>query len=129
MTHVGLGMPVATQEKINPNNVSSVDDLVSTIIQFENPVPRSVSVPKVSSASKVPVLSPSTFSSLCPRSLCPYCKSKGFERFHRESDCFTKFKDDRDKSKMLFPRTPKNSAINTFDVSALQEAIDTEAKN
>ncbi len=129
MSHVVLGLPTAIQEKINPNDVSTVDDLVSTIIQFEKPIIRSVGDSKSLSVPKLPVQYSNAFSSLRPRSICTYCKSKGFERFHRESDCFSKFKDSRDKSNIPHPRASKDSAINTLDLSALQEEINAESKN
>ena len=129
MSHVVLGLPTAIQDKINPNDVSTVDDLVSIIIQFEKPIIRSVGDPKTLSATKPPVSNPNAFSSLRPRSVCAYCKSKGFERFHRESDCFSKFKDGRDKSSFPRSHAAKDSAINTFDLSALEEEINAESKN
>ena len=127
MSLIVLGLPSNLQEKINPNDVSTVDDLVSMIIQFEKPFVRK-STEKSSAPQANFFSSSSAFSSLRPRSSCSYCKSKGFERFHKEIDCFTKFKDQRDKVNATRPQQNIKS-IHNFDVASLQEAIDAESKN
>lgn len=134
MSHVVLGLPVHLQEKINPNDVPTIDDLVSTIIQFDKPFVQKLSESKSSahlpaSASSVP-FSSSAFSSLRSRAPCPYCRSKGFERFHKESDCFTKFKDQRNKINVFrSTHNVKPPAIHNLDLSSLEEAIISESKN
>lgn len=129
MSHIVLGLPTTIQDKINPNDVATVDDLVSTIIQFEKPVTRTIGDTKTSSTTKATSSSFNAFASLRPRVLCAYCKSKGFERFHREMDCFTKFKDTRDKSYTPRSHGSKDPAINTFNLATLQEEINEESKN
>jgi hypothetical protein len=127
MSLVVLGLPPNIQEKINPKDVSSVDDLVSIILQFEKPPSRKISDTKSSNSS-----SSSAFSSLRPRSSCSYCKSKGFERFHREADCFTKFKDQRDQanaSRLNSNFKSKNPAVHNLDAPTLQDVAATESKN
>lgn len=130
MSHVVLGLPINLQDRINPNEVSKVDDLVSTIIQFEKPFVRKTSDQKSYASSPSLSSASSAFSSLRPRTPCPYCKSKGFERYHKEADCFTKFKDQRDKANSSrSSNNIKSAAIHSFDMSSLQEAISSESKN
>ena len=132
MSHVVLGLPQYLQVRINPLDVDEIDDLVGIISSFEKPFIRKIS------DSKNPTASSSAFNSLRPRNItspCLYCKFKGFERFHKESDCFTKFKDSRDKnngnnnSNNNVKSNSKFPAIHTFDTASLEEAISRVQKN
>lgn len=121
MAHLVIGLPQSIQDRIHPSEVDDLDDLVAIISSFEKP-------------SRKPTMSrlpPSTDdTSLRTRPLCSYCKSKGFERFHREQDCFTKFKDNRDKTNARASSSnSRPPAMHSFDVSSLNEVIANVQKN
>jgi hypothetical protein len=137
MNHVVLGLPQNVQDRINPTEVKDLNTLVSTIIQLEKPFVRKSNFNSNNSSSgnsSSNNFSAPAYSSLRRRTLCGYCKSKGFERFHPEADCFTKFKDQRDKTNVSRSNNNNNSnvkstSVHTFDMSSLEEAINKEVKN
>lgn len=124
--HIVLGLPNYLQNRIDLHEVSNVGRLSSVLNSFSVTPSRSsssFSQNRNSSNSN----SSSVFSSLRPRTPCPYCRSKGFERFHFEKDCFTKFRDNRSKNTKSTNNAPK--AINSFDVSELENEISELQKN
>lgn len=130
MSHLVLGLPAVIQDRINPSEVDELDDLVAIISSFEKPYSRKPTGSRSPSSDAAPSSGSSAFASLRPRTLCPYCKSKGFERFHRENDCFTKFKDNRDKGNVkTSSSSSKLPAIHSFDTSSLNEVISNVQKN
>jgi len=60
MSHVVLGLPGSIQDRLNPSDVSTVDDLVSVIIQFKKPFVRISNDLKSSSSSSNVQLSSAT---------------------------------------------------------------------
>jgi hypothetical protein len=118
-----LGLPFTIQEKIDPSEISSVSELLRKLNSFERP--RSIS-----NSDKLPLLSmPSAFSSLKPRTPCPYCSKKGFQRFHSESNCRTKAYDLENKKPSVFSntsnvrKTPENRTINTVNASEANNLV------
>lgn len=145
IAHVMWGLPAHVQEKICPTDVDDVDELVAKVSNFEKRQARK-SVPNSSSnnnsnnsnarfstlhsSNSSSSSSPSAFNSL--RRYCGYCKTKGFERYHKETECFTKFLDgQRNKSSNANNVKPpaKAPALYSFDTSSLEDAINNIQKN
>jgi len=87
MALVVCGLPQQLRERIDKSEIPSIGKLVSKINSFDRPATRSItnSIPNSSTASNA-------FLSL-KRVPCPYCKKKGFERFHPEKECRIKVQD------------------------------------
>jgi hypothetical protein len=131
--HIVLGLPFAMQNRLNLSGIGTVGKLITTINSLAVTPPRSI----LNQSSSMHTTSPasSAFSSLCQKSHCSYCLKKGFERSHSEKDCFTKFKDNRDKNRnqnsnvKSFSPTNVEKAIHTFDLNKLEEEINEIQKN
>ena len=119
MAHLALGLPPHLQDRINYSENTTLGKLIAAINALDRPSIRSVS----SSTS-----STNAFSSLRPKTPCPYCKKKGFERYHYEKDCFNKFRENQRKN---FPTKTDNvtKAIHNLDIEELQDEVNTAQKN
>lgn len=113
MTHLALGLPRHLQDKINFSETSTMGKLLSQINAFDT---------SRSDSTRNSGLSPSS------KSFCPYCKKKGFERFHAEKDCLTKARDAK-------YRNSGNSnlnnvkAVHSFNIDDIKNEIDNIQKN
>lgn len=134
IAHVTLGLPAAYQDRINFTECTTLGKLLSTINSFDKPVSRFISNTPAASNS-----SPSNaFSSIRQRTLCPYCKKKGFERNHPEKDCLEKFRDNVRKNNSRSFNSNNNNvkaspspspSINSLDLQDLQQEVDNIQKN
>lgn len=123
MAHLILGLPNRLQERVNLAECNSLSKLLSTLNAFD--CPSRTILPNTLNASPS---STSAFSSLKPRTPCPYCKKKGFERMHFEKDCLVKARDLRQlKPNVNIQKETK--AIHSFDLTDLENEISNIQKN
>lgn len=122
--HLILGLPKEFQDRINFSEMTTLSKLLSVINSFDAMPKRVIS--NLSNSSNQSFKN-NAFSSLRPKLLCPYCKKRGFERFHSERDCFTKFRDQRNSNSPI-DRNP-GKAINALEVDDLLNEIREIQKN
>lgn len=127
MTVLALGLPRHLQDKINMSDVTTLGKMLSLINSFD-----SVRLPDDSSRP----LNSSPFNTPRSSTPCPYCKRKGYERFHFEKDCFTKARDYRNKnnnySNFSTNNNSKNNvtkAVHSFNLQDLKQEINDVQKN
>ncbi len=127
---VVLGLPFHLQDRLDKVEITSIGKLISKINSFDRPIPRTIS-------NNLSYSAISPFASL-QRTPCPYCKSKGYERFHAEKDCLTKARDSHfGRSNNNFQSNPnvkykqsEKKAINNVEVNNnLVNEILEESKN
>lgn len=114
--HIALGLLLNLQNQINFSEITCLDKLTSTINWFNILSMHSISNNLYNNTSLV---SSNAFSSFRAKSLCPYCKKQGFERFHFEKYCFTKFEDSQRKTS----NNNVTKAIHNLEIDDLQNEI------
>ncbi len=126
IAHLIIGLPPYLQERLSLADQSSLGKLISSIYALDCPITRKINPTPVRSNP-----SSSAFSSLRPKTPCPYCKKKGFDRFHLEKDCFTKFKDSRSDASQSKPNNSNSNVktVHNIDTKELQEEINEYQKN
>lgn len=126
IAHLALGLPRSLQDRINLAEITSLGKMLSTINSFN--VIHTSSLDSTRSNSGTSNYTTST-------TPCPYCKKKGYERFHYEKDCLTKSRDQRFKnnknqnSQSSNVNNNVNKAIHSLSLEELQHEINTEQKN
>ncbi|BET03189.1 Hypothetical protein NTJ_16007 [Nesidiocoris tenuis] len=130
ITQLALGLPRHLQDRINLAETTTLGKMLSTINSLD-----SIRPPQSSSTSALNPAKPALSSSQRSQYPCPYCKRKGYERYHFEKDCLTKVRDARYTNNSANPgnKSPNysnvNKAIHSFDLEDLQQEIDAVQKN
>ncbi|KAF6199392.1 hypothetical protein GE061_007418 [Apolygus lucorum] len=130
ITQLALGLPRHLQDRINLAETTTLGKMLSTINCLDSTRP-----PQSSSTNALNPAKPAPFSSPRSQHPCPYCKRKGYERYHFEKDCLAKVRDARYTRNSANPgnNNPNysnvNKAIHSFDLESLQQEIETVQKN
>ena len=123
IAQIVCGLPLTLQERIDITEIGSVGKLMSKINSFNPLPPRNFASPSKPSTTA----STTAFASL-KRTLCGYCKKKGFDRYHAEEKCFTKIRENK-FTPNINVKTNESKAINNIENDDLTTQIMQELKN
>ncbi len=138
------GLPLAVQEKLDRSEIPSVSELLRKLNALDRPDRSALSFDKsnaTSTSNSSSNYSSFAFSSIRPRTPCPYCLKKGFERLHAESNCRTKVNDlarsprlNVNKNTSTFNVTPSHpkpekQAVNNLELEQFLNDVEEESKN